>query len=420
MRSVTAVLFALPLFALPLLATAQNSSAHSTRPEDYGTVTGHVTCSDTQRPARVAEVRLVPVMPTILTEDEKSGFGDGLAQGNQLPPVETDMSGGYILRNVVPGDYYLRVDYIGYITPLTSFTRAQLSKPAPDVQQRMQRDLQIIRVTAHATTQADSVLLRGAAVSGSVLYDDGSPAIGLHVALLSANEKGEYNKEYQTGFYTPPTDDQGRFRIDSIPPGKYIVAANLSFNDHSTMSMPSPDGKGAVQMTMTRTWFSLPIYSGSVLRRRDAIVIDATAGQEIAYANLTVPLSKLHPVSGSLLAPDGHTVNAGKVRLLHQDDREELTSVDIRPDDQQFHFPYVPEDTYALTVSGARDTKQVEVENAKGITPPSHFEEKTMQTYGDAEQTLKVETDTTGVLVQVPAKKAATTSAATTGSGTTN
>ncbi|SEF51555.1 hypothetical protein SAMN05421819_0263 [Bryocella elongata] len=415
MRSAVAVLFALPLFAVSLSSAAQSSPTRVPRNEDYGSVTGHITCSDTQRPARVAEVRLVPVVPTALTESERTGPTDGVAQGSQLPPVETDMSGAYTLHNVVPGDYYLRVDYIGYITPLTSFTGAQLSKPAPDVQQRMQRDLQIVRVAAHATTQADSVLQRGAAVSGSVLYDDGSPAIGLRVDLLLANEKGEYKKEFQTGFYTPPTDDQGRFRIDAVPPGKYIVVANLSLNDHSTMSMPSPDGKGAVQMNMTRTWFSLPIYSGSVLRRRDAIVIDATAGQEIADANLTVPLSKLHPVSGSLLAPDGHTVNTGTVKLLHADDREELTSVSVRPDDQQFHFPYVPEDTYALTVSGARDTRQIEVENAKGITPPSHFEEKTVQTYGDAEQTLKVETDTMGLLVQVPAKKATAA-----GAGTTN
>lgn len=418
MRSAAAVLLAVSMCAASSSASsaeAQASAAHSAAPEDYGTVSGHITCSDTQRPARVASVRLVPVVPTALTEGQARDFADTFAQGEQVPPVETDMSGSYTLHNVAPGDYYLRVDYSGYITPLTSYSRAQLSKPSPDVQQRMQRELQEVRVAAHATTQADAVLQRGAAVAGTVLYDDGSPAIGLHVGLLLADEKGEYKKEFQSGFYTPPTDDQGRFRIDALPPGKYIVVANLSLNDHTSTTMPSPDGKGSIQMSMTRTWFSLPIYSGSVLRKREAIIIDANAGQEITDANLTVPLSKLHPVTGSLLAPDGHTVNSGHVKLLHQDDREELASVDVRPDDQQFHFPYVPEDTYALTVNGAKDIRQVEVQNAKGVTPAFHLEDKTLQTYGDAEQTLKIETDTMGVLVQVPAKKAAPA-----GDGTTN
>lgn len=42
-------------------------------PPEPGRVTGHITCADTQRPARVAQVRLVPV--------------PALAAGTQKAPV---------------------------------------------------------------------------------------------------------------------------------------------------------------------------------------------------------------------------------------------------------------------------------------------------------------------------------------------
>ena len=128
--------------------------------------------------------------------------------------------------------------------------------------------------------------------------------------------------------------------------------------------------------------------------------------KKAANIDLSVPLSKLHSVSGSLLAKDGHTINGGNVQLLHSDDREEVSQGQRRQrEDKEFHFPYVPEDDYILSVPGAKDVTQVEVENAKGVTPHTHPEDKTVRTYGAAEQPLKVQTDMTGVLVNVPEKK---------------
>lgn len=401
------------LLLLPFPLTAQTSS-RVPAPEDLGAISGHITCSDTQRPARLAEVRLVPVAVPLLPDGLRdSSANERSAGGANVVPVETDMSGAYSLRNVAPGEYYLRVDYPGYITPLIAFTRAQLAKPTPEEQQRMQQELQIVSIAAHATTQADAVIQRGGAISGTVSYDDGSPAIGVHVKLLRPNSKGEFREEYQPSRYVPPTDDQGRFREDSLPAGKYVVEADLALSEHSTSTVPSPSGQGSVQLNMTRTLFELPIYSGSALRRRDAVVVEAAAGQEVADTNLSIPLNKLHPVSGSLVAPDGHTINGGSVKLLHSDDRDQLASVDVSRDDKQFHFLYVPEDDYILSVPAAKDLTQVEVENAKGMTPPTHMEDKIVHTYGPAEQPLKVETDTTGVVVRIPEKQSA-------GNATTN
>ena len=66
---------------------------------------------------------------------------------------------------------------------------------------------------------------RGAAIAGTVTYDDGSPAIGIRVVLLHRNAKGEFKDEYQPSRFVPPTDDHGRYRVDALPPDDYIVKA---------------------------------------------------------------------------------------------------------------------------------------------------------------------------------------------------
>src|ERR1700748_1626646 len=109
------------LALLPTLALAQSPTTSPTpRPEDLGTVTGHITCADTQRPGRLARVRLVPVT---IASDFNNDFG---VFREDLPSVQTDLFGAYTLRNIQAGRYYLSVDLVGYIEPLLDFTGNQL------------------------------------------------------------------------------------------------------------------------------------------------------------------------------------------------------------------------------------------------------------------------------------------------------
>lgn len=399
----------LPVFALPLLAASLSAqTARPPQPEDFGTVTGHVICSDTQHPARLAEVRLVPVASPEAAGGEHGALvgEDRDALGSGIAPIQTDLSGAFTIRRVKPGQYYLRVDYAGYITPLLSFTRDQLARPDVALRQSMDRELQLMSVVPHAPTQVEATIVRGAAISGTVTYDDGSPAIGVGIRLFRRNAKGEFKEEYRPDRLTQGTDDHGRFHGDALPPGDYIVEAQLSMSESTLSTMPLPNGgEGTMQFLMQKVLLSLPVYSGTVFRRRDAALVEAAAGQDISNIDISVPLSRLHCVSGSLLAQDGHSINSGEVKLLHADDREEFTDVGVGREDKQFHFPYVPDDDYILSAPAAKDVTEVEVENAKGVKPHTHMEDKTVRTYGAAEHPLKVETDVTGVVVNVPDKK---------------
>jgi hypothetical protein len=379
------------------------STAAQTRPtEDVGTVTGHILCSDTQRPARLAEVRLVPT--SITASPKVDAYQDLSALGGNLPPVQTDMSGAFTVHNVRPGTYYLRVDYPGYLTSMLSFTRNQLAHPTPDIQKRIASELQVVTVAPHAAVRADTTIPRGASISGTILYDDGSPAVGLGLSLYRRNDKGEFKEDFGSYRFNLTTDDRGHYHIDSLPADSFVLSANFSINESTVTTMPTPGGNGTMQVNIQKTLFSLPLYSGSVLRRRDATVIKTDAGQETPAVDLTMPLSKLHSVSGTVITQGGHTVNAGKVALLYADTREELTNTPISRDDNQFHFLYVPEGNYILAVKEASDVTQIEVANPPGTTPRMRMEDKTLRIYGTTEQPLTIEGEMPSVFVTVPNK----------------
>lgn len=380
------------LLLLPLCLPRLHAQTAVTEPSpDPGTVSGHVVCDDTQRPARMALVRLVPApsAKTVTADD-----------GGDLSPIETDLNGDFTVHNVRPGHYIVRVDLPGYITSIQTFDPKQLAHPDPEVQQRMAAELDTVDVRPHTEVHADLTLHRGATLEGTVRYDDGSPAIGLGMQLLTRH--GDEGWQPLNNIYGN-TDGRGRYRFSSLEPGTYLVQANLSLSEYSNSVMPSPSGDGTtVHMSMQKTTFSLPVYSGSMLRRSEGTPIAVEAGQSSDGNDLTVPISKLHHVSGEVLAPDGHPVNAAKVVLRWPDDRTEVTSVDLDRNSRRFSLPYVPEGTFTLSAENARDVAVTQVPNAPGVVPHLRNEEHIQHRYGAADQPLIVQTDIDGVIAKLP------------------
>ena len=214
------------LALLPTLAFAQSSTP---RPEDLGTVTGHITCADTQRPARNAGVELVPIKPA--DDSDYEALSD---RWGKYGPIHTDLDGAYTLTDVPPGQYYLRIDLTGYATPISRFSTDELRSPAREIQQRIQRELQIITVTPNSTTRADATLRRGASISGTILYDDGSPTISINVQLFRRDASGELRPAFTQN---TSTDSHGRFTIESLTPGEYILQLVLRSMERRMASM---------------------------------------------------------------------------------------------------------------------------------------------------------------------------------------
>jgi hypothetical protein len=64
-----------------------------------------------------------------------------------------------------------------------------LSQGSNEVKRRLVQLLPRISVNTNRTTSVDLSLDRGAEISGTVMYDDGSPAIGAEIKLLLKDER---------------------------------------------------------------------------------------------------------------------------------------------------------------------------------------------------------------------------------------
>jgi hypothetical protein len=373
----------LPLFTLA--ASAQNSSAAK---PGTGTVTGHVYCADTNAPSRVASVQLEPVKDT-----KRSGTshfsGDAPASGIS----RTGFDGSFTLAKVPPGSYYVVASAQGYLSPMPNDDESDDVEPQPPPGQPA---VVIPRVDVQADQAAsiDIRLERGAAISGAVRFDDGSPASGVMVMVLHRSKDKWVPSTPQVPFAAPvppATDDVGHYRVSGLRDRDYVLMAILSRTDFESRGARTT-GLFGVERS------SLRIYSGDTPHISDAVPIKLGPGEERSGEDITIPLSKFHSISGVVTATgDGHAINSGHLAIEDPNDKEDIVDAELGSDGA-FHLEGVPEGTYTLRVQNPRDQRiqEISVAGQQAFT-----NEKTLHQYGDLEQSIKVEGDIPNLVLTV-------------------
>jgi hypothetical protein len=360
-------------------------------PETSGAVVGHVYLSDTGGPARLAEVALqqVAVKSDDLPYEQR--------QHVELFRVyRTGVDGSYRILHVKPGTYYVVVKQPGYLSPFAQFTNKQLSHPTPDDQQKIAQYLPTVTVVPNNTATMDIHLTRGASLSGRVSFDDGAPYAGVRVRVLQKDDKGKWKElPLVSG---GQADDLGHFRITGLLEGDYLLKVSLNIDDTFVSSVLE-----RADMSASDTHYSLDYYSGDTARLRDAKPVHLDSSQEMSAADITIPVSKLHAVSGQIVeAKSGLPINSGKVELVYADEGgEELTSVKVESDEPVFRMPFVPEGVYTVKVTDAEDVSREDISNGPGTMPPFHTKVTVLRKYGTAEQPLTVTGEVTGVNLAV-------------------
>ncbi len=376
--------------------------AFAQKPAATGTVTGHVTCADTNTPARLAVV----VLRSVPAKSADSGAASKPIEARR---VQTVLDGSFFIPKVAPGTYLVLASMAGYISPLAvlGVENEDLLDPPDDLRKLIIEHVPTISVDANGSAPINISLERAAAVNGTILYDDGSPAPGIEVKLRE-RKQGKWVPVHNVvgdgmGSGNSTTDDRGNFRITGLPPLKEaIVEADLSVQN-STLNF-SKNGFS----TSGGPPFSLAFYSGNALRPKDGKSFQLTMGEERPGEDITLPISKLHKVKGVLLAKkDGHVLNIGFLSLLFADDRSQLGTAQISADDENFDFIFVPEGDYLLKVNSAADARFDEVPNPPGSVPASWKKITMVHEYGTAEIPLHIDSDRTGVAVDVPEKGSA-------------
>ena len=356
----------------------------------FGAVTGTVTCSDTNLPARLTQLTLQPVaVPKVLRGGKQE------TQDSRLDLYRTGLDGTFTMDHVKAGTYYVVVLKPGYLSPVALFTKDEIETPSEEVKAAIAKSVPTITIDANRTTAVDIRLQRAATLTGVIRYDDGTPVSQQYVEVQRRGADGKWISTHM-GRAAGPTDDQGRYRISGVPAGTYRMFTRLQVEDYQTDAV---FGNGS--SSASRDKFNLNVYFGDTFWKTDAKVYKLEDGQELTE-NLTIPNSLLHAVSGTLVDRSGRSINAGTVRLYR--DGVEVVSVEIQDDEPVFRLAFVPEGAYTVKVTDARDVTRVPFTLPEGAFGMGRGKETVVKTYGVYEGALTVSGDRTGLVLAMPSK----------------
>lgn len=320
--------------ALILVLLACPSLAQQPAPASPGgTVTGHVTCSDTQRPARFAHVMLlgVPAEITPPANADPNAKPDAAqiraalksyTEGNMVQ-TQTDIDGSFEATNVTPGDYYVFASVPGYVQS-GNIVRAAIDAGADP--RKSIPDTPMVHVIADRSIRADLLVNRGAAISGKVVWDDGSPATQVTVTVISAKTKEtaippefamlSMNLNGSGSGTMSITDDLGHFRISGLVPGDYLIKAILQ--THMQFAMTNG------VMNMSKMMDSpLVVFAPAAFHQADAKPVTLHTAEDRGDEDVTIKLGGLHSVSGRIAsAEDHHGLNTALVVLEDKFDKD--------------------------------------------------------------------------------------------------
>lgn len=396
------------------------------------TVSGTVVCDDTGRPAHLAKVYLSSAEPSHagekmmhdiqaaiqksmaksdtprapLTEQQRKRQQQAAKQfdavAEMLSATNAGLDGTYRISGVKPGTYFVHAQVPGYVDPYSEFSPEDFTSTDPAVRARLAA-LPTVRIAGEEESPSVTLRLqRGGALTGRVLFDDGTPAAGWAVWALHTGELGEADlalspslqstSAKELGKPVTTTDDRGIYRIAGLPDGQYVLRADVGV---------LPRGLSGSNAMLAGSGVRIAVYSGNVLLASAAKPVAVHQGEERTEADLVVPAKALRTLSGRVVAvSDGHPLNMGDVMLSSGQDSHLQAKAPIRPDGT-FVFEDLPENvTYTLTLDDAADaTYAPERESVMGINVALG---KATQKYAHATQNVLLgANDTAGVLFQM-------------------
>jgi len=297
---------------------AQQTPAPTPKPpQPTGRVTGTVYCSDTHKPARGAQVRSL------------------------VGTVTTDAEGRYTIDHMKTGPQHIRAVFPGYITP-------DLPKeaPKPDATGTIPLSDLWVNIAPGETAVHNIFLERGGAPATAIFL-----RVELRSPITDPAAPAKWTVQTTWMTQTIQIDDLGHFRISGLAPGTYRISATPRVQDFSNgdnfdlQEAPSPDDDIAATTNLT-------VFSGDTIHPAAAKTFTVRPGDEITGIDITIPLSILRRIHGTLTGTNGLSINAGSIMLTDTAD----DSLHYRTglyNDGSFLFAAIPPGTYKLTISHA-------------------------------------------------------------------
>ena len=273
-----------PSAGLESVRRAQQSAGQSS-------VTGRVVYSDNGQ-----------VLKGVTVEIIRAGTDNRLS-------TRTNERGGFQFDGLGVGKYYLSVRGLG-VAALSGFGM-KLPLPinaiprAEDYPEIVPRHDASVELDGTKTATVVVRIVRGGSITGKVLNNNGSPAPNVAVNLLSRdNNTGPY-----TARLSAVTDQKGVYKIESVPPGDYIVSAATEDK------RPAYDVRARL-----RGENQVVTFHPAAERLSDASTVRIDSGRESGSVNITLVERRMLNVSGKLIAGrDGEPIGGARVVLRSKD-----------------------------------------------------------------------------------------------------
>jgi len=370
-----------PYLVLALLAILSQGSANPQTPDAVpesspaltGFVTGSVYDEETRLPVRFAEINLVPIpskpdaTPSI-SQPAPANAQEQRKRSVQLVKGTSGIDGSFRLA-VPEGDYLAAALKPGYITPGTA--AAMDFSLSEDQLKSLIASLPQVHVGAGGSASVSLTLHRGAVITGRIRFSDGSPAIGVAVGCdaIDSVERLERGLRPENRSKVPSplqealislssqdlsknqaTDDQGRYRIFGLSPGRYLVGTTIVM-DHSLGHVAMNDGSNPYSGRLQHLYPEMiPVYAPATFRRKEAKVFEIRGDEQITDADLTIDPNGMHTLRGRVLAAEDHRAPSAMIRLREQGANEVPRLVDLE-DDGSFQINYLPSGSYTLLIT---------------------------------------------------------------------
>ena len=329
---------------------------------------GEVLDETTNLPLRLALVRLVPVPvgpEPVAVDPATLRPGMSFQPEVRLESVAgmSGLDGSFSLGHVPTGDYYALAMQLGYLAPGgLAFSNGEHT---PEEWKRLAAALPTVHVGEGQTATLHLTARRGASVSGQVRFADGSPMVGAKVScepLVEPVSSHARQSRQESALqrlvvmgetqHDLVTDDQGRFHVYGLPPGKYVLSTGIALDQSAGHVMFT--GGGGAQTSGREHMFPemIPVYGTSAFRRKDAKVIELGDGSSLSGVDVVVDLEGLHTIRGKILAK-GDSQAPGALIEMREDVTRNEERIAEAEEDGSFQFNYVPPGSYTLKVTAS-------------------------------------------------------------------
>jgi hypothetical protein len=298
------------------------------------TVEGKVVDASTELP--IAGARVIAMRSDGLTWSMNGGLFDTQPSAGEQDPkadrmaVLTGTDGRFRLRFQGPASFGLWVDAAGYVKPLESIGPDNMFEVKPDAPK----------------TDIVIKLARASALAGRVIDADTKEALpDFWVTARSYRPGGPRQSLMSAG--DSATGKDGRFSLDRIAPGDYLLEVRPPHADRLQPPKPVEDFRHAVQKGYAPSWFP------GVGRAEEAVPAHLAPGARIEGIEIGLSKKRIASVRGHVLGEDAAKADA-HLSLIAVTTR--LSSVEIRIVAQgdlkigsEFEFANVSPGTYCLS-----------------------------------------------------------------------